>query len=234
MHASSTVNAVPVIYRILGMSSNEQLSPLVDTLTQTPLSILKISRGYERHVPDHSRYADRIGDEIYRLGQKALSITDGSRPSYRHMIAALCKQLGLPAKDEDLAGSETALLNLFTPRRLLSIDADKQQAAVNEAREAAAKGAISFFGADERGPLAACLLQIAFLRGTLGDATGTDSVVVVEDIAAEPRAAAADHVDALVISTDDGTPLLTLSQISGSDEADGWRKLARMTRASVG
>ena len=86
MDAPADVTAVPVIYKILGMSNDDQLAPLVDTLTQTPLSILKICRAYERHAPNHSRYTDQIGDEIYRLGQKALNITDGSRPSYQRMI----------------------------------------------------------------------------------------------------------------------------------------------------
>lgn len=227
MHVSSAANAIPVIYRILSLSSNEQLSPLVDTLTETPLSILKITRAYERHAPDHGRYADQIGDEIYRLGQKALGITDGSRPSYRHMIATLCKQLGLLGDNDDLANGETALLNLFTPRRLLSIDADKQQDAVNDARKAAAKGAMSFFGADERGPLAACLLQIAFLRGTFGDAAGTDAIAGVENGAAGSRTTTAAQSNALVMSTDEGTPLLTLSRIHGSDEDDGWRAVSK-------
>lgn len=166
MDAPADVTAVPVIYKILGMSNDDQLAPLVDTLTQTPLSILKICRAYERHAPNHSRYTDQIGDEIYRLGQKALNITDGSRPSYQRMIDALCKQLGSPAQEDELADDETALLNVFTSQRLSSIPTDKQQAAVNEARQAAAEGARSFLSAAEWPPLAACLLQIAFLCGT--------------------------------------------------------------------
>ena len=131
MNAQANVTAIPVIYKILGMSNDDQLAPLVDTLTQTPLSILKICRAYERHAPNHCRYTDQIGDEIYRLGQKALNITDGSRPSYQRMVEALCKQLGLHAQEDDLVDNETTLLNLFTSQRLSSIAADKQQAAVN-------------------------------------------------------------------------------------------------------
>lgn len=223
MNAPANVTAIPVIYKILGMSSDDQLAPLVDTLTQTPLSILKICRAYERHAPDHSRYTDQIGDEIYRLGQRALNITDGSRPSYQRMIDALCKQLGLPAQEDDLADKETALLNLFTSKRLSSIPTDMQQAAVNEARRAAADGASSFFGAAEWPPLAACLFQIAFLRGTHNEVARANRTS--QEAGSTP--ALESYSDALVISNDSGTPVLTLAQISPSDLDAGWRKVSK-------
>jgi hypothetical protein len=221
MSVPANLTAVPIIYKILGMSSDDQLEPLVDTLTQTHLSILKICRAYERHAPDHSRYTDQIGDEIYRLGQKALNITDGSRPSYQRMIDALCKQLGLPAEEYDLADNETTLLNLFTSQRLSSIAADRQQAAVNEARQAVAAGANSFFSAAEWPPLAASLLQIAFLRGT-HNAVARENEGAKE---ASSTPAPVSHSDALVISNDSGTPVLTLAQVSLSDSDAGWRKI---------
>ncbi|KEZ21324.1 hypothetical protein CP98_00001 [Sphingobium yanoikuyae] len=223
MDATANVTDIPVIYKILGMSSDEQLAPLVDTLTQTPLSILKICRAYERHAPDHSRYTDQIGDEVYRLGQKALNVTDGSRPSYQRMIGALCKQLGLPAQDGDLAGNETTLLNLFTSQRLSSIAADKQQAAVNEARQAVAEGVRSFFGAAEWPALAASLMQIAFLRGTYNEFARASKGGKEASSTPPPDG----HSDALVISNDSGTPVLTLAQISFSDSDDGWRKVSK-------
>jgi hypothetical protein len=223
MNAQANATAIPVIYKILGMSNDDQLAPLVDTLTQTPLSILKICRAYERHAPNHCRYTDQIGDEIYRLGQKALNITDGSRPSYQRMVEALCKQLGLHAQEDDLVDNETTLLNLFTSQRLSSIAADKQQAAVNEARHAVAEGASSFFGAAEWPPLAASLLQIAFLRGTHNDAARAGRGA--KEVSSTP--APVGHSDALVISNDSGTPVLTLAQISPSDLDAGWRKVSK-------
>jgi len=223
MNARANVTAIPVIYKVLGMSSDSQLAPLVDTLTRTPLSILKICRAYERHAPDHSRYTDQIGDEIYRLGQKALNITDGSRPSYQRMINALCKQLGLPAQEDDLADNETALLNLFTSKRLSSIRTDKRQAAVNEARQAAAEGASSFFGAAEWPSLASCLLQVAFLRGIHNEIAHANKGT--KEASSTP--APVMHSDALVIRNDSGTSVLTLAQISPSDSDAGWRKVSK-------
>ncbi|MFT9047302.1 hypothetical protein [Gluconobacter cerinus] len=220
-HTPENIAATPVIYKILSVSSDDQLAPLVDTLTQTPYSILKICRAYERYAPDHSRYTDQIGDEIYRLGQKALNITDGSRPSYQHMIDALCKQLGLPAQEGDLADNETALLNIFTSQRLSSITADKQQAAVNKARQAAAEGASSFFSAAEWPPLAASLLQIAFLRVKHNEVTRANK----ESKEASSTSAPVSNSDALVISNNSGTPVLTLAQISVLDSDVGWRKV---------
>ncbi|PZU63386.1 MAG: hypothetical protein DI540_23935 [Sphingobium sp.] len=205
------------------MSNDDQLAPLVDTLTQTPLSILKICRAYERHAPNHCRYTDQIGDEIYRLGQKALNITDGSRPSYQRMVGALCKQLGLHAQEDDLVDNETTLLNLFTSQRLSSIAVDKQQAAVNEARQAVAEGASSFFGAAEWPPLAASLLQIAFLRGTHNGVARAGRGT--KEVSSTP--APVGHSDALVISNDSGTSVLTLAQISLSDSDAGWRKVGK-------
>ncbi|MEC3948681.1 hypothetical protein [Sphingobium sp. HWE2-09] len=223
MDAPADVTAVPVIYKILGMSNDDQLAPLVDTLTQTPLSILKICRAYERHAPNHSRYTDQIGDEIYRLGQKALNITDGSRPSYQRMIDALCKQLGSPAQEDELADDETALLNVFTSQRLSSIPTDKQQAAVNEARQAAAEGARSFLSAAEWPPLAACLLQIAFLRGTHTEVARASKGTKAVNSTPAPIS----NAEALVISNDSGTPVLTLAQISPPDSEAGWRKVSK-------
>lgn len=223
MDNSANVTVIPVIYKILDMASNDQLAPLVDTLTQTPLSILKICRAYERHAPNHSRYIDQIGDEIYRLGQKALHITDGSRPSYQRMICALCKQIGLPAQEDDLAGNETTLLNLFISRRLASIPADKQQAAVNDARQAVAEGASSFLGASEWPPLAASLLQIAFLHGTHNEFARANK----RTTEANSTPAYVGRSDALVISNDSGTPVLTLAQISLSEPDVGWRKVTK-------
>lgn len=143
------------------------------------------------------------------------------------MITALCKQLSLPAKEEDLANSKSALLNLFTPQHLQSKDPDKQQSAVSEAGKAAAKGAMSFFGAEERGPLAACLLQIAFLRRAFGGASVTDGITAVPNNAAGSMATTGDRSNALVLSTDDGTPLLTLSRVRGSDEDGGWQAVRK-------
>ncbi|WP_298165298.1 hypothetical protein [Novosphingobium sp.] len=223
MRALANDTTIPIIYTILSMCSDDQLAPLVDTLTQTPLSILKICRAYERHAPDHSRYTDQIGDEIYRLGQKALNITDGSRPSYQRMIAALCKHLGLPAQEDDLDDNETTLLNLFTSQRLSSIRADNQQAAVNEARHAVAAGANSFFGAAEWPPLAACLLQIAFLRWRHSEFARANKVTTK----ASSTPADASHSDALVICNDKGNPVLTIAQINPSDVDAGWRKVTK-------
>ncbi|PBN41766.1 hypothetical protein SxD43FB_20035 [Sphingobium sp. D43FB] len=223
MDPPADVTAVPVIYKILGMSNDDQLAPLVDTLTQTPLSILKICRAYERHAPNHSRYTDQIGDEIYRLGQKALNITDGSRPSYQRMIDALCKQLGSPAQEDELADDETALLNVFTSQRLSSIPTDKQQAAVNEARQAAAEGARSFLSAAEWPPLAACLLQIAFLCGTHTEVARASKGTKAVNSTPAPIS----NAEALVISNDSGTPVLTLAQISPPDSEAGWRKVSK-------
>ena len=139
------------------------------------------------------------------------------------MVEALCKQLGLHAQEDDLVDNETTLLNLFTSQRLSSIAADKQQAAVNEARHAVAEGASSFFGAAEWPPLAASLLQIAFLRGTHNDAARADRGT--KEVSSTP--APVGHSDALVISNDSGTPVLTLAQISLSDSDAGWRKVSK-------
>ena len=213
---SDTNDTAPVIYRILSMANDEQLNPLVETLSGTPLSFLRLCRAFERHAPAHRLYIDQIGDELYRLGQKALGIVDGTRPSYGRMLTALCKQLGVPGAEDDLADMETTLLNLFTPQRLVSINPSERQHAVSEAGRAASKGASKFFGAEEWGPLAACLLQVAYVRSMLIEAQRAE--LQEQDFEIDGSAS-------LVIGSDEGSPVIALTRI---DEASGggWRKVA--------
>lgn len=123
------------LYDVLENCTNEELDPIVDILRQSQQSVLKISRVFELYFPDHTRYVDRIGDEIYRLGLLALGHNDGKRPSYSEIIGGLCKQVGFPSTltDED----EATLLNLFSKQYLsLLPSAVDQQALVSEAATA--------------------------------------------------------------------------------------------------
>ncbi|WP_235209482.1 hypothetical protein, partial [Sphingobium sp. Ant17] len=72
-------------------------------------------------------------------------------------------------------------------------------------------------------PLAACLLQIAFLCGTHTEVARASKGTKAVNSTPAPIS----NAEALVISNDSGTPVLTLAQISPPDSEAGWRKVSK-------
>jgi len=209
------------IYDVLENSLNEELDPIVDVLRESQQSVLKISRAFENYFPDHTHYAGRIGDEIYRLGLQALGRNDGKRPSYTEIIGGLCKQVGFRAT---LTGEDEAtLLNLFSKQYLsLRPSAVDQQALVNEAATAVAAAVRGILSSDAWPTFAAVMLQIIYLRRKLiaegriqaASITGTEISIGSSGIDSV--------VDSVIIQTENGDQVLSLATIPDTDTTE-WR-----------
>ncbi|RYE95491.1 MAG: hypothetical protein EOO77_42770, partial [Oxalobacteraceae bacterium] len=152
------------LYNILDRCSSEELSPVVDRLVAFPVTLITLTRAYELHQPDHAQYADRIGDEVYRLAMIAMASKDRKRPSYDAMIEAVCRKIGIPVAPTDAKRNEDALFNVLAPRHLGSISPADLPAAVDAICAAGAQ-AVDGMLTDAAWPaFAAALLHLGLLR----------------------------------------------------------------------
>lgn len=201
------------LYDILDQCSNEELAPIVDFLVGSPFSYLKHARAYLRCQPDHGAYRDQIADEIYRLG---LFLTEGFAPtgsmagekhSYDDLLAAVCKQIGIPSTGLNVVQREAILINLFTRQHLLTAEPEARAALVKEAAVAAGKAAAGMLSTDAWLPFVSTLIGIAHLRGILtadGRLCGTGRTVLAMRPEAEKE---------LSVIGDDGQYAFSLSAI---------------------
>ncbi|MBB2197175.1 MAG: hypothetical protein ABF479_15565 [Gluconacetobacter sp.] len=211
------------LYDVLENCTNEELDPIVDVLGQSQQSVLKISRVFERYFPDHTNYADRIGDEIYRLGLVALGRNDGKRPSYSAIIGGLCKQVGFPST---LTGEDEAtLLNLFSKQYLsLRPSTIDQQALVNEAATAVSAAVRGILSSDAWPPFAAIMLQIIYLRRKLIEEGRIQTASITGTEISNSSASIDSASDSVIIQTENGDRVLSLATIPDADTT-GWRDM---------
>ncbi|WP_158932677.1 hypothetical protein [Acidisphaera sp. S103] len=211
------------LYDILESCTNDELAPIVDILVKTPISVLKINRAFERHHPDHVRYADQVGDEIYRLSLMALGRSDGKRPSYEDMVTGLCKQIGIPAALNDINGYEVILLNTFSKQHLSSLPSTDRQRLVDEASVAASTAATGRLSSDAWPPFAWVFLQVAYLRRKLAEEGRmyVDSRETTKAGVNDLPALVDDGADALVVQTEDGHSILSLATLPDAGTR-GW------------
>lgn len=212
------------LYDIIDLCTNDELEPIVETLTNSSISVLKIIRSFEKNSPDHKCYKDQIGDEIYRLSLMALGRATTTRPSYTEMLSGLCKQIGFSAALTDIAEDEATLMNLFSKQYIsFSLPSDDKQKIVNEACTVAATAANGLLSSDAWPPFASIFLQIIYLRHKLID----DGRIVVSKAAAETKennGSTEDAGSSVVIQTDDGEPVLALAECR-DDSTSEWQDL---------
>ena len=204
------------IYDILGQCSSEVLGPVVDRLIAFPVSLITLTRAYELHQPDHAQYADRIGDEVYRLAMIAMASKDRRRPSYDAMIEAVCRKIGIPIAPSDAKRNEGALFSVLAPRHLASISPADFPAAVDAICAAGAQ-AVDGMLTDAAWPaFAAALLHLGFLRRMV---LSMPSLPAVAD-----GSSSDDESGSIIVMADDGSPILSLA--SHSDNASArWKSL---------
>lgn len=201
------------IYEVLAACRNDELAALVNVLAASPASFLKIGRAFEIHDPDHVRYADRIGDEIYRLGVLALSTRNEGRPSYDSLIGGLCRKIGVP-EAADTGRNEDGLLNMFAVQHLGSLRPEDRQPVVDAACLAASAATAGILSSDAWPPFAAALLQTAHLRrklvaeGRMPDGSERGLPAVVTD-----GEAGSGLYAPLVLQTEDGAPVLSVARL---------------------
>ncbi|MBO1326195.1 hypothetical protein K2X14_14610 [Acetobacter sp. TBRC 12305] len=210
------------LYDILDLCTNEELSPIVETLEKSPVSILKITRAFERNAPNHQSYADQIGDEAYRLALMALGRSTSTRPSYAEMLAGFCKQIGFSAKLTDISEDEATLINLFSTQYMsFSLSSGNTQQIMNEASAAAAAAVRGILSSDAWPPFASILLQIIYLRHKLMD----DGRISCPEAEIQKNSKQADQAaSSIVIQTEDGEPVLALATLP-DDKTSEWQDL---------
>lgn len=217
------------LYKILEACTNEEIAPIVEVLINSPVSILKIGRAFERHAPDHGQYTDQIGDEVYRLALMALGHDKETRPAYSVMLEALGKQIGLPTAPGDVSATEANLLNVFASQHLLSVPATERQLIVSDACAAASRAANGLLSSDAWAPFASALLYLAYLRRTLVEDGRIPSLP--QNQSSIIPASAGDGVNAMVvIRVEGGEPVLSLATIP--EDATGWQDLGQNNKVS--
>lgn len=222
------------IYGLLEACTTEELTPIVDALTGAPAGLLKISRTFERYNPDHTKYTDQIGDEIHRLSLVALGRNDGIRPSYSDIVMGLCKKFGIPFTKGNISTNESNLLNLFAKRHLATVAPSDQQGALNDVQKAASNAAGGLLSSDAWPPLAASLMQIAYLRRKLvaeGRVQNPDLGTTLAPLS--PSSSTEENCPAFVVQTEDGNPVFSMERVSVPADIDKDWKHVRGTEKSI-
>ncbi|EPR15856.1 hypothetical protein M527_23530 [Sphingobium indicum IP26] len=154
------------LYIILEACTSEELSSIVDTLVASAESNLKFARAYERYCPDHSKYADIIGDEVYRLGFLLTESSGDTRPSYVDLLKGIWRKIGISEFPDNIEELEGNLLNLFAEQHLLSVDLEDAKKVLEKACSVAEKAVGGLLSSNAWPPFAACLMKISYLRDT--------------------------------------------------------------------
>lgn len=210
------------LYDILGACNNEELAPIVDMLTKAQVSVLKISRAFERHHPEHVLYTDQIGDEMYRLSLEALGRGGGSRPTYGAIVNGLCKRIGIPVSSNDTEATETLLLNTFSRQHLSTLSSAERQLVVIDACAAASDAAAGMLSSDAWRLVASTIMQVAYLRKKLAGEGRPHTKPGDEQAAGGVPALVDDGAGALIVQTENGDPILSVAYLREVDAA-GWR-----------
>ncbi|EQB10880.1 hypothetical protein [Sphingobium lactosutens] len=228
MSGSGDAKLCSDIYDILERCTNDEIAPIVNVLVNSSASALKLTRAFERHAPDHGKYADHIGDEVYRLALTALARTDGERPTYSAMLEGVSKQVGLSIDVGDSAKSEANLLNCFASQHILTAPIKERQRIVEEAGAAASRAASGILSSDAWQPFTSALLQLGYLRHKLMD---EGRLPVDEEVRTDRDLVSADDpANALAIYMEGGDPVLSLATLPA--DGSGWLEVNQNTKVS--
>ena len=80
---------------VLNKASNEDLGPLVEYLSKKFSCELVVSKVYEKHSPNHSKYADLIAKEIREMGGNSFMnmFRSFEGPSYHEIVCDVASKL---------------------------------------------------------------------------------------------------------------------------------------------
>jgi hypothetical protein len=214
------------IYDVLDQAVDEELAPIVTILVNSPYSYLRYARAYQRYNPNHSAYRDQISDEICRLGlfvtagsMAPTGTLSGSRPSYAALLAAVCKQIGIPVTGLAWHEIEAIFINMFVRQHLLTVGTEDRPGLIAAAAAAVGSAVSGVFSSEAWQPLAATLVHIAYLRGVMVECGRLTGVLawgktIVPAQRGEPK-------NPVIVTGDDGAPALALAAIP-ENIAEGW------------
>lgn len=98
----------------LSKCSNEELSPLVDILTQKSNNALCKQSEYINYAPDHKKYFNLIAKEICLYGSNTIANIKrgGVGVPYNEVVYDVCELLGVPCVPDEIIQNEQNLLEL--------------------------------------------------------------------------------------------------------------------------
>lgn len=213
------------LYDILDRCDDAELAPIVELLVASPASVFGLVRAFELHQPEHSRYADRIADEIYRLALEAIAPKERTRPAYDVMVAALCAKVGIAAQTTDVSRNERFLFDVLAPRHLETVSDVERAAVISKMIDGVSKAVSGMFASPAWPPFAAVLLHVALLRRGL---QGGGLAIVSQYTNSLDDPSVGEGEGTLVMRDEEGTPVLTLASLSPKDGE--WRELASDSR----
>lgn len=127
------------LYALLSVCTDEDLAPLVETITSRPTNFLDTNEDYKKHKPKHSMYHKAIGDDLRLFGGNSLrNIFRGEGPSYDEIVVDVCKKLDVSCSDGKTAENEQNLLTLHLERQWKLLSKEEQDEMIAKAREEAA------------------------------------------------------------------------------------------------
>ena len=102
------------LYALLSICSNEDLAPLVETISgaRTLINSFTTSPEYKEFYPNHERYYKKIADEIRLFcgGHSIRNVFRGEGPSYREVLKDVCEKLKVKYSSDKIPLIEEALL----------------------------------------------------------------------------------------------------------------------------
>ncbi len=136
------------LYALLDVCSQEDLNPLVESITKRFDSLLKnvadkfsnsieANTIYQRYYPDHKQYTDLIADEIRLYGGNSISNMYRQRtgPDYDEILFDVCQKLDIPSEKREIIKNEKKLLKLCLPDNWENLSLIEQEKVLAKARK---------------------------------------------------------------------------------------------------
>lgn len=237
------------LYSLLAKCTKNDLDPLVKIILSKISNSLDVNEDYKKYKPDHTKYYKTIGDEVRSFGGHSLvNIFRGFEgPSYSEVVSDVCKKLYVPVVKDDVVQNEKNLLDLFFEARWESLTiSEREKKAANVVLAASSKlSSVANIGKDSIKNLAPlvlgptgfaiasgknildpsyrvtvpCVLHIAYLRRKIIDEWQKKQTLL---ISAPAKREPLNRSDALVIASEGGEAVLSMSCIQEPITKTGW------------
>lgn len=221
------------LYALLSLCTNEELAPLVKIITSKFGNFLTIDDKYKKFNPNHSEYHYAIGNAIRGFGGNILSNTahNGEGPPYAEIVSDVCKKLGVPHDGNNITVDEDNIRKEYF-KKIFKWRTNKYTFNIsNDLTPDVTQDDFVFYcmdtiKSDPEIPLTPldpsfetttpCVLHIAYLRHKILEEKRGVQMPRSDTAEAESSPASGSPVIAaqegdLVVESEDGTPLLSLS-----------------------
>jgi uncharacterized protein YaaW (UPF0174 family) len=240
------------LYALFSVCDNDDLAPLVETITGRMTNFLDVSDEYKEHFPDHSKYHTKLADEIRLFGGNTIrNIFRGSGPAYDEILLDVCKKLEVPCEKGNVLKNESNLLTIFLERQWKTLDEQERAEVMASARKNASGQLSSLKNITKAGVFLAvtrihpigwggfvydlaepafrvtvpCVLHIAYLRRKILEANDALPDLIDDTVLLDESVPASPAAASLVISDSEDQPVLSMAQVSDPGQRS-WRELS--------